>query len=709
MQIKLADSAGFCFGVNRAVEIVYDLLKDGKQVCTLGPIIHNPQLVEELRQKGVKIIKEISEIPENHVLVIRSHGVPKSITDELTEKNITYIDATCPFVSKIHKIVIQCSREGSAVLIAGDATHPEVIGIRSYVTGQSYVFNNAEELEELTQNHKELSKKEVCVVAQTTFNAKEWEICDKIFKKVYTNAKIFGTICDATTLRQQEAIKLSKESDLMIIIGGRESSNTTKLRDVCMVNTKTVLIETARELKKEDILGAKSIGVTAGASTPAVIIKEVFYTMEDILNNELTVEAVETNEAAGTQAAAESAVEEKIVKSFEEMTDEEAFAASLDSLNNEQKVKGYVLSVGPTEIQVDIGRKYAGYVPADELSNDPSLSPFDIVKVGDTIDLIVMKTNDQEGVVTLSKKRFDAMRGWEDILKAKDTEEVLTGNVIDVIKGGVLVNSNGVRVFVPASLSGVSRGEPLEQLLGQSVNFRIIEINRGRRAVGSIRATQKEQRSAAREALWASIEKGKVYEGRVKSLTTYGAFVDIGGVDGMVHISELSWQRIKHPSEVVNEGDVVEVFVKDFDPEKKKISLGYKKDEDNPWEKMKSAHFVGDVVEVTVVSMTAYGAFANIIPGIDGLIHISQISDKRIEKPQDALKVGEKVQAKITEIDFNKKRISLSIKALIEKDVTIDEQETASDTADAAVNEEVKVSDVDIAETAEVPESDIRE
>lgn len=400
---------------------------------------------------------------------------------------------------------------------------------------------------------------------------------------------------------------------------------------------------------------------------------------EMIKENEMAVETVETNlaaevteEIATDNAAAESEavateVAPKVAKTFEEMTDEEALEASLEGLNSEQKVKGYVLSVGPTEVQVDIGRKYAGYVPADELSNDPNLTPMDLVKVGDIIDLIVMKTNDQEGFVTLSKKRFDALLGWESVVAANGTDEVLNGTVIEVIKGGLLVNSNGVRVFVPASQSGIGRGEPLEQLMGQKVTFKVIEINRGRRAVGSIRATMKEQRSAARDAIFGEIEKGKVYTGRVKSITTYGAFVDIGGIDGMVHISELSWQRVKHPSEVLTEGDTIEVYVKDFDTEKKKISLGYKKQEDNPWEKLKNNFFVGDVIEVTVVSMTAYGAFAKLMDGIDGLIHISQISDTRVEKPQDALKIGQNVNVKITEIDFEKKRISLSIKALIEK------------------------------------------
>ena len=372
------------------------------------------------------------------------------------------------------------------------------------------------------------------------------------------------------------------------------------------------------------------------------------------------VEAVETN-------AVEEAAEPVAEKSFDEMTFEEALEASLNSLNTDQKVRGIVLSVSPTEIQVDIGRKQTGYVSQNEYSSDPSVKLQDEVKIGDELDLIVMRTNDQEGTVMLSKRRFDAIAGWDKVVAAKDSEEILEGTVSEIIKGGLIAVTENVRIFIPASQATLSRGEPLEELKGQKVRFRIIEIGRGRRAIGSIRSVLRDARKVLEEQFWEQAEIGQHYNGVVKSLTSYGAFVDLGGVDGMIHISELSWARIKHPSEVVNVGDTVEVYIKDIDTEKTKISLGYKKTEDNPWEILSRDYPVGTVAKVTVVSMTAYGAFARIIPGIDGLIHISQIADRRIEKPQDELSIGQEVEAKIIAIDFDRKRVSLSIRALIEE------------------------------------------
>ena len=365
--------------------------------------------------------------------------------------------------------------------------------------------------------------------------------------------------------------------------------------------------------------------------------------------------------------------EETVTASDDNMSFEEALEVSLNNMNHDKQVVGTVIAVGPTEVQVDIGRKQTGIVPASELSNDTTKKPDELVKVGDEINLIIMKTNDVEGIITLSKRRYDAAAGMKEIMNAKDTEEILTGTVTAVVKGGLTVISNGVRVFVPASHATLTRKESLDDMVGNEVQFRVIDIRRGRSVVGSIRSVLREQIAAAQEKIWSTIEVGAKYTGTVKSLTSYGAFVDIGGVDGMIHITELSWSKIKHPSEVVNVGDTVEVYVKDIDTEKKKISLGFKKAEDNPWEILKAKYAEGDDVEVKVVSMTTYGAFANVIPGIDGLIHISQIAARRIEKPQDVLSVGDTVTAKITNIDYDAKRVSLSIRALIEKETVIEE------------------------------------
>lgn len=641
MKIILAKSAGFCFGVNRAVTIVNNLLEEGKKVTTLGPIIHNPHMVAELAERGVEIADTPNDLSSmDRTLVIRSHGVPQSVIDEIEQKGISYENATCPFVSKIHQIVKDNSREGKVVLIAGDENHPEVQGIVGHCEGEHYIFKNYEDLGKLLKKLENIENISICVVAQTTYDVKEWKNCLKLLKKVYTNAKIFDTICSATSIRQSEAEELASISDIMVVIGGRQSSNTAKLFSVCKSNCeRTYLIESVAELDDIALIDADIIGITAGASTPARIIKEVFNTMtENIEKTENTAE------------------------NFAELLEE-----SLKNFNTDEKVHGVVVGIAPNEVYVDVGRKQAGFIPLAELSNDPNAKAEDLVKIGDELDLLIMRTNDQEGTIMLSKKRLDAIKGWDEIIKANEEDTPVTGFVTDVVKGGVIAVANGVRVFIPASQATATRGEPLENLLKKEVSFKIIEVNKGRRrAVGSIRAILKEERQKLADKFWETAEIGKKYTGTVKSLTSYGAFVDIGGIDGMIHISELSWGRIKHPSEVVKVGDTVEVYIKDLDREKGKISLGYKNTEDNPWEILKRDYPEGTVTEATIVGMTDFGAFANILPGIDGLIHISQISTERIEKPQDVLKIGDKVTVKITKIDFDKKRISLSIRELLE-------------------------------------------
>lgn len=653
-KITLAKTAGFCFGVDRAVNMVYSL-SEKQRVCTLGPIIHNSEMVRELEQKGVIIANTPKEVPSGYTVVIRSHGVPQSVYDEIHSLNLNYSDATCPFVSKIHKTVAKAGRENSVVLIIGDKNHPEVKGIEGHCCGEFFAVKNHIEAEKLIETTPRLKTNPLTVVAQTTFDVSEWKKSLKVIKKLCTNAVIFDTICNATAERQEEARILAEKSDLMIVIGDKTSSNTCKLYDICSrVCKNTYLVETYKELKDIDLSSACNIGVTAGASAPARIIKEVLDTMA-----------------------------ENQVNSSEEQ--EQDFASMLEehmqSFNTDGRVKGVVERITPNEIFVDVGRKQAGVVKLSELTDDPNAKIEDLVKVGDTLDLLIMRTNDQEGTIMLSKKRVDAQKGWDVIKEALESKEVLTGVVTEINNGGVIAVTNGVKVFIPASQATASRNESTEGLLKKEVSFRIIDVNdRRRRAVGSIRSVLNEEKNKAREEFWKNCEVGKTYTGTVKSLTSYGAFVDIGGVDGMIHISELSWNRIKHPSEVVNVGDTVEVYVKDIDTEKHNISLGYKKAEDNPWEILKNNYPEGSVVEVEIVGLTQFGAFAKIIPGIDGLIHISQIADRRIEKPQDELSIGQKVMAKITAIDFDKKRVSLSIRALL--------QDNNDDAEEAAENEE---------------------
>ncbi len=640
--LTVAKTAGFCFGVNRAVDMVFKLLEENRKVATLGPIIHNPQLVELLEQKGVRIVESPSEVMDDEIIVVRSHGVEQSVYDELNKLKLTYADATCPYVSKIHKIVRENTKNGKTVIIAGDKSHPEVQGIKGHCSNQAYVVADAKELELLRDKLDEDEINNSILVAQTTYNTNLWHDCVLIAKKVYTNLKIFDTICSATNERQGEAAKLASENDLMIVIGGRQSSNTKKLSQVCENFCETVLIETKDELYNINLLEYDKVGITAGASTPAYIIEEVLKTMSEILRNE-------ENELDFATLLEQSLESEKIY--------------------NGKRVKGIVTTVAANEVHVDIGAKQAGIIPADELTDNPNLKVEDIVKKGDELDLCVVKVNDQEGIVLLSKKRFDSQAGFENLKKAYEEEAVIDGVITDVVRGGVLVFACNTKLFVPASQCSTQRVEDLSTLLKKPVQLKVIEINESRnRAKGSVRAVMSKARQEQQSKFWDEAEVGKVFKGEVKSLTEYGAFVDLGGIDGMIHVTELSWSKIKHPSEVLKQGDVVEVYIKDIDKEKKRISLGYKKSEDNPWTIFTEKYNVDDVVTVKVVSITAYGAFAEIIPGVDGLIHISQIANRHVEKIADVLKVGQSVDAKIIEIDTSKKRVSLSMRALLSEE-----------------------------------------
>lgn len=671
MSVTVAKTAGFCFGVDRAVSAVYKLLEQGKKAVTLGPIIHNPQIVADLERRGMRQVDSPRETPPGYTMVLRAHGVPKAVEDELARLKIPVVDATCPFVKKIHELARETGEQGRVFLLCGDENHPEVQGIIGHCTGTHYVVRDSAALAELLENQPDLKEKSVTMAAQTTFHTKEWENCLETLKKVCTNAAIFATICNATAKRQSEARALARRCDRMVVVGGRNSSNTAKLRDICAEYCETFLIERADELPPQK--PGLRIGITAGASTPASIIKEVLVTMAEGTINE---------------------------QNFEEMLEE-----SLRSLNTDEKVHGIVAGISPTEVSVEVvGRKQSGFIPLSELSNDPAAKPEDIVKVGDELELLIMKTNDQEGTIMLSKRRVDAMRGWDDIEKAQESPEVLDGKVIEVVKGGVIVLKDAMRVCVPASQATLSRGEDLEPLKGQDVKFRIIEVNRQRRrAVGSIRSVLRDARKAAQEKFWETVEEGQQFTGKVKSLTNFGAFVDLGGVDGMVHISELSWNRLRHPSEAVSVGDTVNVCVKSLDRETNKISLGYKRPEDNPWVKLEQEFPVGTVCTAKVVGLTPFGVFANIIPGIDGLIHISQLADHRVEKPQDVVKVGDEVTVKITEIDFDRHRVSLSIRALLE------EQKAAEDEAAAEAPAEEVVYSTEQPDAEETPAEAVEE
>ncbi len=630
--VELAGTAGFCFGVQRAVDMTEALLASGKKATSLGPLIHNPQVVASLRQRGVAVADSPADVPKDTVAIIRSHGVPPAVTAALAARQVPVLDATCPFVEKIQKIAQECGEAGGTLLVAGDENHPEVEGIVGYAKGPVLVFRDLADLQRKLADFP-LSGP-VYVVAQTTYETAEWKQARAFLKKVYTNCVVFDTICSATGARQRETEEIARRSDLVIVIGGRGSSNTQKLYRVAAAHTKAVQVEAAAEVSGISFAGIRRIGVTAGASTPLSVIEEVLTTMSD-----------EIREGE---------------KSFEEMLDD-----SMKPVYAGQIVKGVVEAVSANEVTVDIGTKHTGIITLDELTDDPAVrSAEDVVKRDDELDLVVTKVSDQDGIVYLSRRQMEARRGAEEVSKAAEDGTVMDGYVIESNKGGLVANVKGVKVFIPASQATVRRGEDYTALVRSHVKLKIKEFS-PRRTIGSIREVLAEEQNAQKEKFWSDAEAGKQYVGIVKSLTTYGAFVDIGGVDGLVHISELSWNRIKHPSEVVKVGDSIEVYIKDLDRDNQKVSLGYKKQEDNPWEQFKAQYPIGSVFTAPVVSLTQFGAFVNILPGIDGLVHISEISHDRVEKVSDALSVGQEVEVKLLDVDYERRRVSLSMKALL--------------------------------------------
>ena len=638
-EIIVAKSAGFCFGVSRSVDMAEKLLAEQGSACSLGPIIHNEDVVSELERRGLRVVGDFDEIRPGEHVMIRAHGAAPAVYERLAKQGAVVTDATCPKVKMIHRIVSEAAAEGRFVVVIGMRAHPEVEAICGWC-GEHVVLENPAETTRWVEENPAFSDKMITIVVQTTQTSGNFTECCEIIKKRCTNVKISDTICFATSTRQEEAKALSSACDAMVVIGGRHSANSLHLAEICSAACPRVqFIERSDELDLDMLKGLDRVGITAGASTPAWIIKEVRNKMSD----EIKVE--------------ESAVEKE--QSFDEMLEE-----TLKSINNGDKVSGTVVGITATEVSIDIGTKYSGFIPTTEFTEDGSKLE-DVVKINDEIEAIVVRVNDVEGTAQLSKKRLDAVKVWDNIEQAVENGEIIEGTVTETNKGGVVVNYKGVRVFVPASQTDLPREADLSELVKKTVRLKLTEVNKARkRVVGSIRRVAQAERRAATEAIWNEIEVGKKYHGVVKSLTSYGAFVDIGGIDGMVHVSELSWNRIHQPSEVVSVGDEIDVYVISFDKEKRKISLGYKDPEANPWTVFTNRYSVGDVATVTIVKLMEFGAFATVVPGVDGLIHISQIANRRIEKPGDVLTVGDVVEAKITAIDEEKHKVSLSIRAL---------------------------------------------
>lgn len=668
-RVILAKSAGFCFGVSRSVKMAEELLKSGP--CkSLGPLIHNEDVVSDLARRGLEVISDPSEVRPGDRVMIRSHGVSQAVEDALRAAGAEITDATCPNVSRIHRLVAEASANGRQVIVIGTAGHPEVQAICGRCT-EPVVVGNAAELANWLENNVDKRTEPITVVVQTTQTENNLRECEKLIKKWCTKAEIFDTICFATSIRQEEAVKLASACGAMVVIGGKNSANSLHLAELCAERcANTQFVENSAQLDTGVLRDVETIGMTAGASAPSWIIKEVLDKMSDEIMIQENPEAAPVEEApvqAVEQPAEEAApaVEAEAApaeKSFDEMLED-----SLKTIYNGDKVSGVVVAITPTEVSIDLGTKYSAFIPTTEFTEDGEVKLEDAVHVGDTVEAIVVRVNDVEGTAQLSKKRMDAVKNWADIEAAQEAGTVVEGTVTEENKGGVVVSVKGIRVFVPASQSGLPKDTPMTQLVKQKVRLKITEVNRGRRrVVGSIRAVLQRERREKAEAVWNEIEVGKVYHGVVKSLTSYGAFVDIGGIDGMVHVSELSWSRIKNPAEVVSVGDELDVYVIGFDKEAKRISLGYKKPEDNPWTKFVNTYKVGDIAQVKVVKLMPFGAFAEVMPGVDGLIHISQIANRRIGKPDEVLSVGDVVDVKITAIDTEKQKISLSIRALSE-------------------------------------------
>ncbi|HCD70303.1 MAG TPA: bifunctional 4-hydroxy-3-methylbut-2-enyl diphosphate reductase/30S ribosomal protein S1 [Ruminococcaceae bacterium] len=652
IDIEIAENAGFCFGVRRAVEMAEGAAAKNGRVYTLGELIHNEAVVEDLQKKGVCAVNCVEEA-DGETLIIRSHGVPKSVKERAETLCKAVLDATCPFVAKIHGVVSGLSADG-AVMVLGDKDHPEVIGIMGNSVCRAYAVKSCGEIEELYKEGTIGAEEKTALVVQTTFDRERFLEISRWIRERYPRVEIYDTICSATVQRQESARELAKRAALMVVVGGKSSSNTRRLAEICREYTKTVFASSAEDMPWQAVRSLPAdcvVGITAGASTPGYIIKEV----HERMNEEIKT----TNE------------------------NEEDFASLLEQdqsftrLYTGKRVKATIVSVSKKEAVVEVGAKQTGYIVREELTNDPNAEVEDVVKPGDVIDAIVIKVDDNVGTVALSKKRVDAALGLEKLQAVKDANETIEGTVAQVVKGGVIVIYENTRVFIPGSHTGVPRGGKLEDLVKKPVKFKIIEVSneRGGRVVGSIRLANKEVRDAAKAKFWETIKVGDKFEGEVRSIENYGVFVDIGAVDGLVHTADLTWNRVGHPKDIVKVGDKITVIVKSFDPEKKRVSLSAKDPEDNPWNKFVSEYKKGDVIKATIVSITEFGAFAQIIPGVDGLIHISQISTERVANIASVLSVGQEVEVKIIEIDEERERVSLSIKALAEDNAEAEETE----------------------------------
>ncbi|MEG1657119.1 MAG: bifunctional 4-hydroxy-3-methylbut-2-enyl diphosphate reductase/30S ribosomal protein S1 [Christensenellaceae bacterium] len=668
-KIIVAKNAGFCFGVKRAVDSVNDIIGKYENIYTYGELIHNKDVISALAQKGVKVTENIHSISkgESTVIVIRSHGVSKAIYDDIASHGFEVLDLTCPFVTRIHKRVKQAG--DTPVIIIGAAAHPEVIGIEGWAPGAAYVVNNEQDAKNLPQMNKAL------VVAQTTITIELWDMVVEVLKKNIKELELFNSICDTTQKRQKEAQKLAQTSDIVLVVGGKHSSNTEKLYNLCKKKCKkTYYIDNIMQLPLENITNHDIISIVAGASTPDWLIREVQTLMSDVEKvMDTTVEEVSTE-----QSQANEDFMAEIEKSFV-------------YIKRGQIVTGTVVQISDSEICVNIGYKSDGIIKKENLTAAGDADPMDLFSVGDEIEAEVVTLNDGEGNVVLSRKSIESKLKWKEIVEALDTEKVYTVRVDKVVKGGVLAKLEGYDAFIPASQLSLKYVEDLNEFIGQELEVTIIEADkRQRRFVLSHKNILQVAADEEEKKIYETFNKGDKVMGKVKRITDFGAFVDVGGVDGLLHITDISWVKVKHPSDVLKINDEIEVLVMNVDTEKKRISLGLKQLTQKPWDSVPEKYLVGDTVQGTVVRIMPFGAFVSLEPTIDGLIHISQVTTRRLEKVEEELRIGDLVTAKIMEVNPAKKRISLSMRALMDEPERPVRQENDDNRNDRRANKEDK-------------------
>ena len=649
MKVIIAENAGFCFGVKRAVEMTSkELNTPEKDIYSLGPLIHNEQAVKKLEDEGLKTIDSIDNITDGKV-IIRAHGVTKTMVNNIDAKKLCIVDTTCPYVKSVHKRVEDFQKQGYNIVIIGDSMHPEVIGINGWCNDNAFIVNSEEEAINLPKMDK------IYIVSQTTNTKSKFDKLSTIIKENNEEVEIFNTICNATTVRQESCKEVAGKVEAMVVIGGYHSSNTNKLVEVSKKYCNHVYhIEMTKELPLQELSKFNTIGITAGASTPDWIIKEVVETVKNINNNEMNNEMMEAIENSFTR------------------------------IHRGEVLKGEVLFVTNNEVMVNINYKSDGIITRDELSNDPDIKPKDLYKVGDEIQVYVIKIDDGEGNVVLSSRRVEDSANLEAIEEAFNNETEIECKVLNSVKGGLAVLVNGVNAFMPASHVSVNFVSDLNEYKGKNLVAKVIDFDKDKkRIILSRKEIEKQELDLKRKELWDTLEVDSIVEGIVQRLTDFGAFVDLGGLDGLIHISDLSWNRVKHPSAVVKAGQNVKVKILSIDKEKNRISLGLKQTVEEPWIAFSNNVNIGDTVEGTVVNLMDFGAFVRLNEGVDGLLHVSQISNEHISKPSDALKIGDKIQVKVIDINGEEKKISLSTKADVE---------TVEENKEEVKNEEVEVT-----------------